>query len=334
MAKQGVLTLSMSKAGSYINCPKYYFLHYVMQCERKTDYPRLMGSTVHQFVRTMYSSKKNPLYYSTLKKAQGAWFYKWNGALEQNRLILREQSKKRDDEFGVSGLMCVTHYWNENIDKPRPLEVEKRYKVRMFPKVWFVGIFDQIRAISIESIAKIRPELIINGKLIDGYDPVVLVDLKTGRESYNPRYFRPDITNEELAAFQFDLHENLQITTYYWLYYQVYGKLPVAFYWYHLRDGKAFKTYRNVKDFQEFLYTMRHVTNGIMNEAFTMRIEKRCKYCDYNKQCAELRPDRPLMATEPSDGIDFNDGMTVWPQVISTGAKQLRLKFPSTTKEE
>lgn len=332
MAKQGVLTLSISKAGSYTNCPNFCMLHYVMGCERKTDHPRLMGSTVHQFVHTMHTSVKNPLYYSTLKKAQGAWWWKWKTALEKNEPIMRGHSKKKDDEYGVSGLCCITNYWKSNIDKPRPIEVEKRFKVRMFPKVWFVGIFDQIRSISVESIANIRPDLIVNGVLKEGYDPVVLVDLKTGKKSYDPRHFHPDMTDDELAAYQFSLHENMQITAYYWLYYQVYGKLPVAFYWYHLRSGKAFMTYRNKSDFRTFLDMMRYVADGFMNELYPLRVGDHCTYCDYNKECAELRADRPLMFSEPSNGIDSGGRMNIWPQEIPIGATQLKLKFPAPRK--
>ena len=329
MTKQGVITLSISKAGSYIKCPNFNFLHYVKGSKRKTDYPRLMGSTVHQFVQKMHSPGKNHLYYSSLKRAQGAWFWKWKTALEKNGPIMLEHSKKKDEEYGVSGLFCITNYWNGNINKPRPIAVEKRFKVKMFPKVWFVGVFDQIRIISPQTIARIRPELIVNGELKDGYDPVVLVDLKTDKESYDPRRFRPNITDEEMAAYQFDLHENMQITAYYWLYYQVYGKLPIAFYWYHLRDGKAFMTYRNKSDFQTFLNTMRYVADGIMGESYPLHVGKHCKYCDYNKECAKLRPDRPLMFTEPSDGIDLGGEMTVWHQTVPTGARQLKLNFPS-----
>ena len=332
MAKQGVITLSTSKAGPYIICPHQSFLHAQPEIPKKTDYPRLMGSAVHQLVQKMYKPSKNPLYYSTLQKAQGAWWWKWKTALEQKTPVMRERSKEWDEEFGVSGLCCITNYWKDNVDKPRPKEVEKRFRVKMFPKVWFIGIFDQIRTVPLEGIEKIRPDLIVNGKLKDGYDPVLLVDLKTNKESYDPRRYRPNITNDGMASYQFDLHENMQITAYYWLYYQVYKKLPVAFYWYHLRSGKAFRTYRTMGDFEPFLDTMRYVAEGFKNESYPLHFGKHCKFCDYNTECKERRPERPLMFTEPSDGIDLGGEMIVWPQVLSTGIKQLRLNFPSSKK--
>jgi len=312
-----------------LECPKSYWFTHILKLPGKTDYPRLMGSTAHRFVAKMHSSTRNPLYYQTLDNARKAWFWTWRYALEKNVPNMLVQSKEKDKEYGAAGLFCINNYWKQNIDKPAPLYVEKRYEIPLFPMVTFVGIFDQIREMPFDKIAHIRPELIVNGRLTEGYDPVILVDLKTGRESYNPRKFNPDISNLALAAHQFELHEDLQVTAYYWLYFQVHGKLPIAFYWYHLRDGKAFMTYRNKSDFQTFLEIMKYVVNGIKAESYPKHVAAHCRRCDFFQECAALRPDRPLMITEPGDGIESGGEMTVWPQTSPVKIRQLRLKFPS-----
>ena len=329
MVGKGSLGLSESLAETYLGCPKKYWFSHVRKLPEKTDYQRLMGITVHRFIAKMHSSRQNPLYYQTVDNARKAWFWTWRYTLEKNGPNMLVHSKKDGEDFGVAGWICIDNYWKRNIDEPAPLHVEKRYEMPLFPMVKFAGRLDQIRAMPLEKIADIRPELIVNGRLIEGYDPVAIIDLKTGKESYDPRRFNPDITDLALAAYHFELHENLQITAYCWLYFQVYGRLPVAFYWYHLRSGKAFMTYRNKSDFQTFLEIMKYVANGIKAESYPKHPTPRCRKCDYFQECAALRPDRPLMITEPSDGINLGGEITVWPQTSPVKTRQLRLKFPS-----
>ncbi len=244
---------------------------------------------------------------------------------------MSSRTKALDDEYGKIGWFCIKNYWNQNISKPQPWHVEKRIEAQLFPMVTFVGVMDQIRKIDLEKIKDIRPELFVDGKLHDDYDPVVIIDYKTVRESYDPRKFDPDISSLKLAAHQFELHEDLQVTAYYWLYLQYYKKLPVGFYWYHLRDGKAFLTYRTKADFKTFLETMQFVVDGIYAESFPKHVGRHCKRCDYFEACAALRKDRPLMVTEPSDGVDYGGEVRTYPLVLPAKYKQLRFKFPRST---
>lgn len=328
MAGKWSLRLSKSSGGSYLDCPRSYWFPHILGLPGKTDCPRLMGHTVHQFVAKMHKSNRNPLYYQNIDNARRAWFWTWKRALEENADTLIVRSNEKSSDYGRDGWFCINNYWKQNIDKPAPLYVEKRYEVPLFPRVTFVGIVDQIRMMPTESIAKIRPELIVNGRLKEGYDPVAIIDLKTGKESYDPRRFDPNISDLALAAHQFELHEDLQVTAYYWLYYQVYKKLPVAFYWYHLRDGKAFMTYRNKNDFGTFLEIMEYIVSGIKDESYPPHFGRHCKRCDFFKECGALNPDRPLMTTEPADGIESGGEVKVWPRILPVKPRQLKLNFP------
>ncbi len=325
MAGKHSLRLSKSSVGMYLQCPKSYW--FSKKLTSKTDYPRLMGTEIHKFIAKMHSSNKNPLYFKSINSARKAWFWTWRTALEENNEKMVSRSKEMDDDYGKAGWFCVYNYWRQNLNKPTPFMVEKRYEHPLFPRVNFVGIFDQIRKMDIEKIAEIRPEIVKDGKLEEGYAPVVIVDCKTGKGSYDPRRYNPEITPIQLAAHQFELHEDLQVTAYYWLYYQIHKKIPVAFYWYHLRDGKAFMTYRTKKDFNTFLEIMNHVVDGIKAESYPKHPGNHCKRCDYFKECAELREDRPLMAVEPTDGIDTGGKNHFWPKIQVSGPEQLRFNF-------
>lgn len=327
----GNRTLSKSSMGMFATCPRGYYYAYIAGTSKKVDYPRLMGSEVHRFIAHLYAKHKDPsrpFFYRDIKTAHNAWFGTWNRALIANKGRINFPDEEKAQQYGATGWICIRNYWNTSVDRAKPVHIEKRYTVPITRGRRFVGIFDQVRLAPLESVRKYRPELISNGQLIDGYDPFFLVDLKTNRYSYDMTVFKPDATPLELAAYQFSLHEDLQVTAYYWLYWQVFHRLPAGFFWWHLRSGKLFYTYRTASDFNTFLEQVEFMLDGLDSGSFPKSVGSHCGFCDHFEVCAMARVDRPLMVTNGAVSLDEGPfAATVEGDVEIVRSKQLRLKL-------
>lgn len=320
------LRLSKSSVDMYLKCPRSYKYSHIEKIKTKADYPRLAGVEVHKFIARLRSSRNNKLYFKSLETARSAWFGTWSRALEKAHPLMLKHTAEGDEKFGAIGWVCIRNYWNNSIDKSEPKFIEKRFEVPLFQGVDFVGVVDQISELNPETIARIRPDLIANGALLDGFNPDVIIDFKTGRDSYDITEFVPDATELERARYQTELHLNLQVTAYYWLYFQIFKKMPVGFYWYHLLDNKAFLTTRTEDDFGNFIEIMEHVVEGITSDSFPINPEKqRCARCDYFDIC------NPPELSEPSEGIEFGGISAIWPKPRPPAYKQLRFKFSTPT---
>jgi hypothetical protein len=321
--------LSKSSIGLYLKCPKAFFFAYIQKIKSKMDYPRLMGIYVHRFIKEMYEGITYPLYYRSLDTAKDAWKFRWNKALIKYRPIIRFPDSQQEKEHKKAGWSCIQKYWEQNIEKPRPLEIEKRYEVLLPNGFRFIGVFDQIRKTSIETIKKIRPDLIVDNQLIPGYDPVLIIDYKTGIETWNLAKYNPNATPLEIAAHQFELHDDLQVTAYWWLYQRTHNLMPVGFYWYHLRTGEYFFTYRTEKDYKTFFEVIGQVVSGINAERYPMQVGPDCKSCDFFEVCIASRENRPLLITNPSSEIGENTtrDKVIQPNIVVKKARQLRFKL-------
>src|SRR3990172_10849388 len=172
------LKLSKSLLQLYLFCPRKWYYNYRSGLPKKLDYPRLAGIQVHNFVGHWLHKKtkeNRPFFYKDKKSAIKGWFFVWKRALNdksiQKRLISRDPDKEK--RFGEIGAICIANYWNANYKLPRPLEIEKRYKHKTPGGIPFIGIYDQLRLCSVGWIKIHRPELIKDGELIAGYDPVI-----------------------------------------------------------------------------------------------------------------------------------------------------------------
>jgi CRISPR/Cas system-associated exonuclease Cas4 (RecB family) len=329
--------LSISSVGTFKRCAKAYWFGHIQKVPSKTDYPRLLGIAVHRFIARMYAPGSHPLYYTDLTSARRAWFWNWNNTLKENRLRIKFPNKKKEKENTGIGWSCIEKYWNKNINKPRPIELEKSYEMVIHGTYRLVGAIDQVRRISLEGIAKIRPELISEGQLIEGYAPVVIVDLKTGRGSWDLTDYAPKASQLEIAAHQFELHDDLQATAYWELYHKTHRKMPVGFYSYQLQSGKAFLTIRTENDYPTLLETLNSVISGIEEEKFPMNVGSHCEYCDFFEACVAVRKDRPLYVSKSSDGVGGEGERNEEIQsknIKVRRARQLRLKLkmPKTAK--
>ena len=317
----------------FIKCALSYWFGHIQKVSSKTDYPRLLGIVEHRFIKGMYASKNNPLYYTDLTSARGAWFWNWYNALEKNLDRIKFPDKEQEKIYGGIGWSCIEKYWNKNLKNPRPIEIEKPYEMQIHGTYKLVGTIDQIRNISLEGIAKIRPELITNGQLDENYDPVVIVDLKTGSESWDLTDYVPGASPLQIAAHQFALHDDLQVTAYWQMYHKTHKKMPVGFYLYQLRSGKSFLTIRTEKDYPILLETLNSVISGIEKEEFPMNIGNHCEYCDFFEACIAIRNNRPLYVSKPSDGITNEEmgNIEIQPEIKVEKAQQMRFKFNTPT---
>ncbi len=219
----------------------------------------------------------------------------------QSRLILPNQEKTF--AYMQIGITCLKNYWQYNHSLPRPLAIEKNFTAHL--DSWqLTGTFDQIRQVSLNYIKRHRPELIKNDQLIEGYDPVVILDLKSHYSDYDDPAFSEDdtaflhnqLSREQILRTQFDLHENLQPTIYTFLYEQATGKKPIGFVWYHLRSGKGFFTFRESKDYHNLLVTINHLKLNLAHESFPKRTGSHCRHCSFFEACHE---DRDFLISPP-----------------------------------
>ncbi|MDP1710365.1 MAG: PD-(D/E)XK nuclease family protein [candidate division WWE3 bacterium] len=321
-----MLNLSHTRLSTFFTCPRQYFFHYHTNIPSKVDLPRLFGQEVHRHIAQMEKLPREPrrFYYQTKKSAINAWFHRWRRALEreEDRLILAEEEQTK--KYGSLGAVCIANYWNGVVDRPRPIQVEETYSHLWKPGAKLVGTIDQLRELPLESIANFRPNLVQDGKLAQGYNPAAIVDLKTNRLSYDPQVFKEDPDLKEWVRLQYDLHEYSQPTIYTWLYLKANGKMPVGFFWFHLRSSKLFFTWRDEQDFETLADQIEHLLGNLEAQSFPKSVGQYCRYCDYIDSC---RP-RPFLVSYPGELPQSEGEMeTLESRVEEREAKQLRLKI-------
>lgn len=327
-----MLNLSYTKLSIFFTCPRQYFFRFHTSIPRMVTLPQLFGQEIHRHIAQMERFPKDPrrFYYQTKKSAINAWFHRWRRALEreEDRLILAEEEQTK--EYGSLGAVCIANYWSGVVDRPRPIQVEETYSHLWKPGVMLVGTIDQLRELPLESITNLRPNLVQNGKLVQGYNPIAIVDFKTDRLSYDPQVFKEDPDLKEWVRLQYDLHEYNQPTLYTWLYFKATGKMPVGFFWFHLRSGKLFFTWRDEHDFKTFTEQVEYFLENSEAQSFPKNVGRHCRYCSYISPC---RP-RPFLVSYPGHPPRSEGEMEVLEsRVKERKAKQLRLKVKIPRKK-
>lgn len=330
------LQLSPTSLVRYQECPRMFYLYSQPSIPKITDYPRECGSAIHEHIYKLHQvptskagEETRSFFYKNIESAEKAWSFHWfkniDQAKKQGKLI---DDKEKDMSFWAIGKNCVNGYWQDNINLPRPLAFEKRMSVRLPQHIKLLGIMDQLRQPPFSYIQRHRPELIENGKLREGYDPVVIVDFKSGVAGYDLDYLKRETTTEEKIRRQFELHENLQATTYLWLYEQVTGKKPIGFGLYHLRSRKIFFTKRDDRDFKILGDVIDHVIDNLNSESFPKNIGKHCERCDFMAPCREDRPFLITVGELPElPGLD-EPIISLPTNVKKEPHRQLRFKMP------
>lgn len=326
------LRISVTRLKLYLDCPREYFYQYLApEIPKRTSYPRLCGAVVHALVEKLYRKTKEPrtFYFKSKGSLLGAWSFNWQRnvdlAEQEGQIILPDQNIVRS--YYRVGKECLANYWDGNFGLPRPLAIEKDYLYPVAPGVDLYGIIDQVRAAPLEYIAKFRPELVENGQLKEGYDPVVIVDMKTNKLGYDRSLLKRVPNLREQLREQYALHEDLQATAYTWLYEKVTGRRPIGFWWYHLRSGTYYATFREPKDYLTLYGVIDHFLDNLNVQSFPKHIDYHCKWCDFLEPCRE---DRAFYISKPralsDDILKDIDFLTVPPLVAKADDKQLRFK--------
>jgi len=326
------LRLSYSFLSAYLNCPRSAFYYKCRDLPAMTTYPLLAGSKIHSHIASFHRAvaSERPFFFKTQASACAAWLNLWSRTLQDPKV--RKQLVFVSDDgagkyYGI-GSACVANYYRANFERPRPLEVESRYRADLAPGFKLVGHFDQLRRVSPEYIAKYRPDLMESGRLADGYDNVVIFDLKTDLFDYDAKSFSNDPTLVQKVRKQYDLHEGFQATIYTYLYEVKHGRKPIGFVWFHLRSGKAFFTYRENRDYQTLFDIIDHVVANIAAESFPKHVTWNCRTCPYLVPCRE---DRHLLYSLPSDVPDHPVQLEFVPNLVrkeSDQQRRLDLRMP------
>src|SRR3989344_1010964 len=333
--------VSVSALEMFATCPLRTALQRNRIKPEQTTYPLIAGGALHKQVAQMHQRPADPkdprpFFYLTKKSAINAWFHRFKRALQYARenggiLMPNERSEKYYAEIGS---VCIAQYWNKNEGTPRPLEIEKRYVTKLDrPGVVFVGVFDQVREVSLQYIKTHRPDLITNGRLNPDYENVVVMDLKSDKESYDirdsyPFYKEPELqpTEEQIVRFQYELHESLLPTAYTFLRERVTRKKPVGFIWYHLRSGKAFFTFRDEWDYQTLYDAIDFYLDSMGSGIFPKNPGDQCSWCPHLEEC---RGRKEFLIAEPEELFGIAEGLRRIPNSFGGDApqEQLPLKF-------
>lgn len=290
------LDFSYSSLSMYMRCPRMYRINHIDKVKGKTDYARLCGKAVHEFIKHLYSLKKTtdrPFYFFDIAGATGYWFIYWKEMVKDNIDKLQEIDNKEYVKYAAIGCRCIENYWKRNYGKPEPLFSEVEFKTVYYPQesnfrtIYLNGKLDQIRSVDLTSVAaqNLIPESTTDGYILDKYDPVVILDLKTGPINYNVE--TSDTVTDKTIRKQYVLQRNRQIALYTYLYKESHGgKLPLAFVIYALRydyewpvrvDNYALE----VDLFEVIQYVSRNIEEGL----FPPNVGRACHKCDFAREC-------------------------------------------------
>ena len=320
-----MITLSQSKLDKYMRCPAMFYFIYVIHVPSGMDYHRLVGKGVHKMVARFHKEGNsiNPFYFQSVETAVRAWWHEWFTMLEENSDKIKDRTKANDYKFGQSGKRCIQSYWKQTYGKQSPLHVEKQFSA-LLGDVRLLGVFDQVREVPTELLARLRPDLLTGtGELLPGYLPQIILDVKTGFDDYTTPQTKTEPTVEVRARHQFALHEDLQATIYTYIFKQIFGQLPLGFVYYYVRDGRFFLTFRTLEDFKVLEETVSHVLLNLENSSFPKKPGKQCKWCDYFKVC---RGERDLLLNIPVTEMDWVKKYTI-EEMVSEVEKPVQLKL-------
>ena len=320
-----ILRLSMSSIKKYLDCPMQWYFNYILKIPSKTDYPRLCGSEVHKFIAGLYKkhSDDRKFWYKSIDSAKGAWFVTWNKALDRDAGKILQPDKKAANDFGGNGWVCIDRYWKQNIDKPKPILIEKKYTIPLFAGVELTGVFDQLRTVQLPWLKARRPEIFVGEDISPEYDPYLIVDLKTGWSNYN---IKEDDSDNEKVRKQIAIQLDIQAAAYALLYKKHHnGKYPAGFLLYYLREGSVNNTFfvkGDSKESQIILESnVQHVVTNIRNESFPRKISNQCARCDYYMEC---RPNGNISVSLPGE---IPDSVKTEKEEPAEKFVQLKLKF-------
>jgi CRISPR/Cas system-associated exonuclease Cas4 (RecB family) len=282
--------VSVSALGTAYQCLAKWWFTYRSTWPKKTTYALLAGKEIHQHVRQLYKQPKigspeRPFYFKSKESALGAWTGRWFRALHTNRNKIILPNEQRVWQYKAIGDKCLGKYWDDNVNLARPLQLETIFKCKFTNGVELIGVVDQLRTVSIEWIKNHRPALLQGNSLRSGFDPVVIVDLKTGRYDYSVDESEAPASLDMQFRRQLKLHGDLQATAYTYLYKMRAGREPIGFLWYHMRTGNCFFTYRTDQDFKNLFVNIDRLLDSIHNQSFPKNRSEHCFDCSHVEPC-------------------------------------------------
>lgn len=116
---------------------------------------------------------------------------------------------------------------------------------------------------------------------IDDDGEYTVTDFKTGRAKPNP----------------WDLRHNLQLTTYYWAVFVLYGKYPKKVVWHHMRTGDLLDSEREPQDIKNLQDMIQNAVwmkqKGIRHRIFHEGV---CNFCDFRGEtCTDYELEAKLL---------------------------------------
>lgn len=248
------------------------------------EYKNLCGILVHAHIKRIHASHRHDgrYYYKSEKNAVNSFRLLWSKALEKHSKDIKDKNEKESRKYLSLGSKCLHNYWIINERKKDPTNVELKLSIPLKNGFVLTGIIDQIREIDIEQIRKIRPDAVKDNKLNPDYDPVLVIDLKTG-----PLEDEFDSSLIEDPKTQSLVHTNLQSSVYALLYKKHFGKWPIAFTFWQLEENRFQNVFGDSKEAQNILW--REIDRYI--ESITKRYFKKnirienCRQCAMSEKC-------------------------------------------------
>ncbi len=287
---KGVLQLSVSSIKKYLQCPMSWYFLYVLHIPLKTDYPRLCGNEVHRFIAGLYKNVPNDrkFWYKSIDSARKAWFDTWRRSLERNESNIIRSDNNLADKYGAIGFVCIKNYWEDNINSPNPIHIEKKYTIPLDCGIELTGVIDQLRYARPIWMKKSRPDLFSGDTLLENYSDTIVVDLKTGWGDYN---LDDTDTDEDRIRKQIGIQLDIQAAAYALLIQKHTKKFPFAFILYQLQLPKnnMFVVKGDLEGPQNVLReSIDHVIKNVRDGSFPRHVGRHCALCDYAVECRGL----------------------------------------------
>lgn len=239
MARRSRKTVSVSSLRTFLRCPAQYFFQYYSGAAKKTDYPRLCGVKVHNFIKRMeVGNKRAPrerwstrrrFYYSDFEAAVRSWRNEWRIGVETatNEGRLLNPNSTDTFRFAALGAKCLENYWRSLEPYTPPTIVEKGYNYPWLDSgITLVGNIDQVRAENLDYIRAKRPELFRGGQLHPDFDPVVILDFKTGWDSFGGEEKVEMVSIEDTVKELYEKNPDNEVIAKVWFHYQLTGEWP------------------------------------------------------------------------------------------------------------
>jgi hypothetical protein len=268
--------ISHSKIAAYQSCPFYYYLQYV----RKVIVPKAVhfsfGQAIHHKFDEFYE-----LRYQSADSFANTWSRYWPGVVsgdflkdkERKNLVVTPHERvnsvtgethavrigshirmygnpvNKFFQYLSQGKRLLRDFYNENIDKARPILREKRFDFIFSHK----NGKEYLMTAVLDRIDKTPEGLILS-----------------------------DYKSDRLLPFEAELDSKNQFTIYYLGFKVLFGKYPDKMFYNHLLTGKALPLKREERHIDSLEAICEQLTTVVRNLDFSPKSRKNCGICDFH----------------------------------------------------